>query len=666
MKRLAVFSVMVSCFIGTAGAQIVENRLTLDVTAPRARINKNIYGHFSEHLGSCIYGGFWVGEKSAIANTHGIRNDVVEALKRINIPVLRWPGGCFADEYHWRDGIGPRDQRPTMINTNWGGVTEDNSFGTHEFLELCRQLGCEPYFCGNVGSGTVQELSQWIEYVNSDNISPMTELRRKNGREKSWGVKYWGIGNENWGCGGDMRPEFYADQVRRYGNFCRDYGNNKVFKIASGNSGDVYHWTEVLMREARNAFAGLSLHHYALSTSGKSATQFDESGWFETMKNTLKLDTYITKHCAIMDRYDPGKRVALIIDEYGTWFAVEPGTNPGFLYQQNTMRDALAAGCNLNIFNNHSDRVRMANIAQIINVLQSMILTRGDSMLVTPTYHVFEMFKVHQEALSIPATVQSNGYVLGNDRLPSVNCSASVDAKGKVHLSLCNINPRLRQNVVAQLKGFQTERITGRILTADQMDAHNTFSRPDAVMPRTLTDFRTTAEGISVSLPPMSVVVLELEGKLDLPASAQPERPIPGLTYQYYEGQWDKFPDFASIAAKRSGKIENFAFPQERTGDNFALQYDGYLQAPVDGPYTLSLTADDGARLYLDGKELIVNDDQPSGSEVSGSVLIRSGYHKIQVKYFQRSWGSALRVDIEGPGLAKQEIPASMLFRRGE
>jgi alpha-N-arabinofuranosidase len=497
-----------------AGAQTKESRVVVDASDPKTRINRNIYGHFSEHLGHCIYGGYWVGEDSPIPNTNGIRNDVVAALKRIKVPVLRWPGGCFADEYHWMDGIGPRSKRPSMINTHWGGVTEDNSFGTHEFLELCRQLDCEPYICGNVGSGTVQEFSQWVEYVNSDNISPMTEARKKNGREKSWGVKYWGIGNESWGCGGNMRPEYYADLAKQFGTYARNFGEHKVFKIASGKYGDDYNWTEVLMREARQHFSGLSYHYYAFS-DGKPAAEFDEQGWFNVLNTTMKIDEYLTKQCAVMDKYDPEKKVALIVDEWGTWHGVEPGTNPGFLYQQNTLRDAVASACNLNIFNNHCDRVRMANIAQTVNVLQAMVLTEGEKMVLTPTYHVFDLFKVHHDALWLPTKVESPDYVQGKDKLQAVNCSASLDSTGRVHVSLANLDPGNAQKLSCSFVKFSPVRATGQVITATAMNAHNTFDRPHVVEPKTFSDFKVRGEGLEASLPPMSVVVLEVEGKLE-------------------------------------------------------------------------------------------------------------------------------------------------------
>jgi alpha-N-arabinofuranosidase len=378
------------CFC--AGMVQAQNRIIVNADQGSDIISKHIYGHFSEHLGHCIYGGYWVGEDSPIPNTRGIRNDVVQALKDLQIPNLRWPGGCFADEYHWMDGIGPRDKRPKMVNTHWGGVTEDNSFGTHEFLDLCEQLGCEPYITGNLGSGSVEEMSKWVEYITFDGESPMSNLRKQNGREKPWKVKFWGVGNENWGCGGNMTADFYSDQNRRYATYCRNYGDNQLYKIACGSNGGDFNWTETVMKNAGYQMQGLSLHHYTVPNTWAdkgSATQFSEADYFSTIEKTLVMDNFVSRHSAIMDLYDPMKRVGLIVDEWGTWYNVEPGTNPGFLYQQNTLRDAIVAGINLNIFNRHASRVKMANIAQTVNVLQAVILTDNEKMVLTPTYWVY-------------------------------------------------------------------------------------------------------------------------------------------------------------------------------------------------------------------------------------------------------------------------------------
>ena len=360
--------------------------MSINTADAKTQVSRHIYGHFSEHLGRCIYDGFWVDEKMNVKKQGRIRLDVVEALKKINIPNLRWPGGCFADEYHWRDGIGDRNKRPKMVNTHWGGVTEDNSFGTHEFLELCELLKTEAYIAGNVGSGTVEEMSQWVEYLNFDGISPMANLRKQNGREKPWKVSFWGVGNESWGCGGNMTPEYYAGEYRRYATFARNYPGAPLKRVAGGANSADYNWTEVLMKNIPlHMMWGLSLHHYTIPTGnwGKkgSATQFDEKEYFNTMKNCLRMDEIVRKHSEIMDKYDPRKRVALVVDEWGIWTDVEPGTNPGFLYQQNSLRDALIAGTTLNIFNNHAERVRVANLAQTVNVLQAIVLTKGSDML---------------------------------------------------------------------------------------------------------------------------------------------------------------------------------------------------------------------------------------------------------------------------------------------
>jgi alpha-N-arabinofuranosidase len=496
------------------GEKAPANTLIIDVDQGKLTIDKNIYGHFSEHLGGCIYGGYWVGENSPIPNTRGIRNDVVEALKKIDIPVLRWPGGCFADEYHWKDGIGPKDKRPTMINTHWGRVTENNHFGTHEFLDLCEQLGCEPYICGNVGSGTVREMQEWIEYITFDGESLMADLRRKNGREKPWKLRYFGVGNENWGCGGNMRPEYYADLYRRFSTYVRHFSGNRVYKIACGSVDDNYYWTEVLMRESGYRMNGLSYHYYTVPGgwgNRNSATEFEEADWFDNLKRALRMDEYLTRHSTIMDRFDPEKRVGLIVDEWGNWYKVEPGTNPSFLYQQSSLRDAVTAGLTLNIFNRHCDRVKMANIAQTINVLQSLILTKDEKMVLTPTYHVFDMYKVHQDATLLPTMLDCAEYGHQKDSIPAISASASKDKDGKIHITLCNLNPNESQDMTCELRGYTPQSVSGRILTADAMTAHNTFDKPETVKPEEFKDAKIEGNGVTTVLPPKSVVVLEIQ-----------------------------------------------------------------------------------------------------------------------------------------------------------
>lgn len=495
-----------------------EAALTIRADQPGPIINRNIYGQFTEHLGHCIYGGIWVGEHSPIPNVRGIRSDVVAALRKVRIPVVRWPGGCFADEYHWKDGIGPRDQRPKMINTNWGGVVEDNGFGTHEFMDFCGQVGCEPYLTGNLGSGTVQEMSEWVEYLTSDASSPMANLRRRNGRQEPWKIKYFAVGNESWGCGGDMTPQFYADNYRRYNAFLKDYGANKLYRIACGPGDSDYHWTDVVMSALTDRHLrvnGLSMHYYTLPTGTwkhkGSATRFDEAEWIETLRRTLEMDGLIARHSAIMDKYDPERKVGLIVDEWGTWYDVEPGTNPGFLYQQNTLRDAIVAALNFNIFHRHADRVVMTNIAQMVNVLQSLILTDGPRMTVTPTYQVFDLYKVHQDATFLPVNLDSPAYAFGGESIPAVSATASRDAGGRIHLSLVDTDPSRGARVACRLPGTTIRSVSGRVLTAATMQAHNTFDHPDAVRPEAFGAFRAESDTLTVDLPSKSVVTLEID-----------------------------------------------------------------------------------------------------------------------------------------------------------
>ncbi len=511
MKKLFIF-LTASCGIFSAYSQAT---ITLQADSAKQTINRNIYGHFAEHLGRCIYGGFYVGDTSHIPNTAGVRNDVVTALRKLKIPNLRWPGGCFADTYHWKDGIGPKDERPTIVNKWWGGVTEDNSFGTHDFLNMCKLLGTEPYLAGNIGSGTVQEMADWVQYVNFDGTSPMSNLRRENGQEKPWNVKFWGVGNEAWGCGGNMTAEYYANEYRKYATFMSDWENTgSLMRIASGASDADYHWTETLMKNIPlNMLGGVALHHYSvLEWSHKGpAAAFTEDQYFHTMKEAILMDSLVTKHSAIMDKYDPAKKVALVVDEWGGWYDVEPGTNPGFLYQQNTMRDAMIAGVTLNIFNNHSDRVRMANLAQAINVLQAVILTDGEKMLLTPTYHVMEMFNVHQDAKMLPVRVQTADYTFGNQSLPAVSCSASKDSLGVTHISLVNIDSKNAQTITLNIDGAKYNTVKGRILSSAKLQDDNTFDNPEKITPQTFSGASLKGKTMSVKMPPFSVVVLDLK-----------------------------------------------------------------------------------------------------------------------------------------------------------
>ena len=493
----------------------------IDGARPGVTINKNIYGHFSEHLGRCIYGGIFVGKDSPIPNVNGMRTDVVEALKKLQIPTLRWPGGCFADEYHWRDGIGAQETRKRMVNTNWGGVVEDNSFGTHEFLELCRQLGCDPYINANVGSGTVREMAEWVEYLNSDGDSSVVRERWANGRKDAWGVKFWGVGNESWGCGGNMRPEFYADQFRRFATYCRDYGENKLYRIACGPSDADLNWTETLMRLAGRQMDALTLHSYTVPSGDwavkGSATEFDEERYYKTLAGANRMETLVTEHDAIISRIEQElarqapdhkvHRVDLIVDEWGCWHDVEPGTNPGFLYQQNTMRDAMVAALTLNIFNHHADRVVMANIAQTVNVLQSVILTEGDEMLLTPTYHVFDLYRRHMNAQLLDSALFCDTMPCG---VKQISASASMK-DGVVTVTAANLHATQAAELNLTIDGVALGEVSARMICGDPHDK-NTFEEKNKVQIQPLTAIEKTAGGVKVTLPACSVAEIVIGG----------------------------------------------------------------------------------------------------------------------------------------------------------
>ena len=476
-------------------------------------ISRHIYGHFAEHLGRSIYDGLYVGEDSKIPNKEGVRSDIIQALKDIQIPNLRWPGGCFADTYHWKDGIGPKEERPTIVNQWWGGVTEDNSFGTHNFLNLCEELGAEPYLAANIGSGTVEEFTDWIQYVNHAEGSPMAKLRKENGREEPWNVKYWGVGNEMWGCGGNMTPEFYANLYRQYATFMTSWENeNDLYRIASGANQDDYHWTEVLMRDIpKHLIEGVALHSYSFVewNDKGSATDFNEEQYFSTMKTALWMQELIDKHTYIMDKYDPEMEIDLIVDEWGGWYEVEEGTNPGFLYQQNTMRDAMIAGVTLNIFNNESERVKMANLAQTVNVLQAVALTDGEDMILTPTYHVLKMYTVHHDAQLLPVEFDSPDYLFNGETLPAVSVSASRNENGSVNISLVNIDSQKKNKVEIDLSGLDVNNMTATILNSERLQDHNTFDDPENIVIENFKDFRLRRGKLEVTLPAHSVVVLE-------------------------------------------------------------------------------------------------------------------------------------------------------------
>jgi alpha-N-arabinofuranosidase len=516
MRKISACLLLFLCGFGFATKTIAQEA-TIDISDgdTKVKISRNIYGHFAEHLGRCIYDGFYVGESSKIPNTNGVRKDIINALKKMKIPVLRWPGGCFADTYHWKDGIGPKDKRPSMVNRWWGGVTENNSFGLHDFLNMCELLGAEPYLAGNIATGTVQEFADFVLYTNTNAKNPMSEWRKQNGRDKPWNVKYWGVGNEAWGCGGNMTPEYYVNEFKKYSTFMTDWTNSdKIFRVASGANVADYHWTETLMKNIpKNLMEGIALHHYSfVEWDNKGpATGFTEDQYFKTIERALFMDTLVINHSAIMDKYDPQKRIALVVDEWGGWYNVEPNTNPAFLYQQNTMRDAMIAGVTLNIFQKHADRVRMANLAQCVNVLQAVILTDKEKMILTPTYHVMEMYNVHQDASLLDVKISSGNYVFNGKSLQAVSASASKDSLGVIHISLVNIDPSKSQKITINMSGSKPAAVTGRILASKKLQDYNSFDEPEKIKPAAFTGASIENNSISVNMPPASVVVLTVK-----------------------------------------------------------------------------------------------------------------------------------------------------------
>jgi alpha-N-arabinofuranosidase len=491
------------CYAQNSGTSISTAQLIIRDTGGPV-INCNIYGQFAEHLGRCVYDGLFKDNK--------IRMDVVEALQKIHIPLLRWPGGCFADNYHWKDGVGPLKSRAKTINIMWGMVSEDNSFGTDEFLKLCSLIGCEPYLAGNVGTGTPEELESWIEYCNYAGTSDMSLLRAANGHPSSYHVKYWGIGNESWGCGGRMTPETYTAKYRTFANYCREYPGSPIMRIASGAGDDDYNWTETLMSHVSPRWLqGIGVHYYS-EAGGRTAdfaTSFGEAQYFSSLKSALRMDQIIKGHEAIMDRYDPGKKVALIVDEWG--MVVGDENSASYFYQQNSLRDALSAASTLNIFNNHADRVRMANLAQIANVLQSLVLTQGDKLVLTPTYYVFDLYQGHQNARSLTVEVSSPNYVYGEQHLTAVNASASRDSTGIVHITLVNLDPARGISVRASLAGIKFQRVTGQVLTAGKFNDINDFDHPPVVRPSNFNGATKQGDDLLIEMPSKSIVLLALQ-----------------------------------------------------------------------------------------------------------------------------------------------------------
>ena len=523
MKKKAMLTgaaLAVGVLLG-ATAAAAQDPVSVDVTIradqPGATINPNVYAQFAEHLGAGIYEGVWVGEDSDIPNTDGYRNDVIAALRELQVPLVRWPGGCFADDYNWREGIGPREDRPVRVNAHWGGVPETNEFGLHEFMAFAEMIDAEVYISGNVGSGTVREMGDWLEYMTSDTESALANERRANGREEPWTVHYFGIGNETWGCGGNMRPEYYVDLFRQYATYVniRTPRERRPVIVASGGNDAGTRWAEVLASMGGNDVHAISHHYYTRPRQERwedkgPSTGFGEDEWISTLRNTMLIDDYITSNVRVLDEHDPEGRIGFFVDEWGTWYDPEPGREPGFLYQQNTIRDGLVAALNFNIFHEHAERVRMTNIAQMVNVLQAMILTDGPRMTLTPTYHVFHMYRPFQGATHLPAEIETPQYSVGDVTVPSVSVSAARGEDGRIHLALVNLDPTREAVVNASVAGSAVQGATGRVLTAEALDAHNTVDAPTVVTPAAYSASR-DGDDLVLRLPPKSVVVVALD-----------------------------------------------------------------------------------------------------------------------------------------------------------
>ncbi|HEX5184264.1 MAG TPA: alpha-L-arabinofuranosidase C-terminal domain-containing protein [Allosphingosinicella sp.] len=522
MVRIAR-TIAAALLLAWSSLALAQDAVTLTVEAdhPGAKIDRNIFGQFAEHLGTGIYGGIWVGRDSAIPNVRGIRSDVVAALRALHVPNVRWPGGCFADEYHWRRGIGPAANRAVTINSNWGGAVEPDTFGTDEFMDFIGQIGSEAYVSVNVGSGTVEEAADWLAYMTADPATTAGKERAANGHVAPYKVKFIGLGNESWGCGGSMRPEHYIDVMKPFARYVRNYnpaqtGDEAMRRVAVGPSDNDTSYTEAVMQAWKNHdwawnIEGLSLHSYTVGgwPPHYPSLGFDEHGYAELVKATLDMNRMLATHGAIMDKYDPEKKVALVVDEWGVWLAKLPGSPEGFLQQQNSMRDAIIAALNINIFARHADRVRMANIAQMINVLQAMILTDGGKMVLTPTYHVFRMYVPFQDATFVPVDYEPGRYVLGDITLPRVDAIAARAKDGRLWLALINLDPNRPVTFRAGIAGVHARSATGEVLTAPRVDSVNSFDAPSTVRPEPLAG-KADKDGVTISLPAKSIAVVRI------------------------------------------------------------------------------------------------------------------------------------------------------------
>ena len=450
-------------------------------------IAPEIYGHFSEHIGGVFYDGLWVGKDSKIPNVNGFRKQIIDKMKQIHAPVLRWPGGCFAETYDWRDGIG--ENRPVRPNwwTEKDGRYEPNSVGTHEFVDLCELIGAKPYFAVNVTSITPLHARDWMDYCLSPRGTTTLALEReKNGHPEPFDIPYWGIGNENWGGGGNMTPDYYALEYRRFATILKNIPSAPKDLIAGGANGGDYHWTRRLtdsMQGIRRILGGMSFHYYC----GKAGdcVDFSAEQWYELLEKAYRMDELITRHYGVLQGYKMEKEMKLVIDEWGCWHPDGSGPSRGYnlFEQQSTMRDAVISAITLNIFNNQCDKIKMANVAQLVNNLHCLFLAGGENCIETPTFHVFDMFKTHQNGTAIKTVAENN------DALDArVSVSASVkDGVMTVTLANCNCAEDVEVSLNL-LGGSYAGKATVTTLKGDAMNSHNTFEAPNAVAPTEVSD----------------------------------------------------------------------------------------------------------------------------------------------------------------------------------
>jgi alpha-L-arabinofuranosidase len=495
--------------------QSVDSRVEILLNEPVGKIAPEIYGHFAEHLGGVVYDGIWVGENSKIANIGGIRKALVDALQKIKPAVVRWPGGCFADSYDWRDGVGPREKRPRHTNfwrdaPEWPKDAPDgpwkydtNHFGTNEFARFCKLVGAQPYFAANLRSLTAKDFYEWVEYCNSPaGTTTPADMRAAGGDREPFNVRYWGVGNESWGCGGNFTPEEYAQEYRRFSEWVPRYGVNLAF-IGSGPNGGDLGWSRRFFGRLaeRGGFGrmwGWALHHYSWNVTGGrtndwyqgkgDAVKYANEEWYELLNEADRIETLITDHWAIMGEFDRQHRVKLVIDEWGAWY--KPGSevnNTHLLGQQSTMRDAVLAGISLDTFHKHADKIAMANIAQLINCLQSLFLAHEDKFIVTPTYHVFDMYLAHQGAQSLRTMVSAPRLPYTRNEKPATlrGLSASSSLRDK-ELTLTVTNPDISQTRETEIavRGANIKAIKVTTLTASDIHAHNSFANPRQIEPK--------------------------------------------------------------------------------------------------------------------------------------------------------------------------------------